>query len=268
MARSLTSPDPEMAAMLAIASVGLVLPSRCAPPQLSLAAPQTPKTVGDAKVAFQQAYGRPVGGVQQGFVAELLTSSVVAMVSPSYLPSRVTSVGFEALCKEFLTGAVSDEEREKLRTSLIYGLGQDASSVSREATEMAELASTCGSEDALFATEDFKTLAAATNFKYSYSFGAGLFTLMPLVGQEPSDEVIERWCGELNLPSSRVKKDWAFYVDATRKLVEVKQMILQMAAQSKRKEAAKLKEEADKAAAEASEAEGQVSAEGAAEAKD
>lgn len=37
-----------------------------------------------------------------------------------------------------------------------------------------ELASTCGSEDALFATEDFKTLAAATNFKYSYSFGAGL----------------------------------------------------------------------------------------------
>ena len=65
-----------------------------------------------------------------------------------------------------------------------------------------------------------------------------------------------------------MKKDWAFYVDATRKLVEVKQMILQMAAQSKRKEAAKLKEEADKAAAEASEAEGQVSAEGAAEAKD
>lgn len=103
-------------------------------PRFSLLSSQT---VGDAKVAFQQAYGRPVGGVQQGFVAELLTSSVVAMVSPSYLPSRVTSVGFEALCKEFLTGAVSDEEREKLRTSLIYGLGQDASSVSREATEMA-----------------------------------------------------------------------------------------------------------------------------------
>jgi len=255
-------------AMLGSSALGLVLPSRCAPPRLSLGELKVPKTVGDAKVAFQQAYGRPVGGVQQGFVAELLTSSVVAMVSPSYLPSRVTSVGFEALCKDFLEGTMDDEEREKMRTSLLYGLGQDASSISQEAVEMRELASSCGSEAELFATEDFKAIAAATNFKYSYSFGAGLFTLMPLVGDEPSDEVIERWCDELQLPSSRVKKDWAFYVDATRKLVEVKQMILEMAAVSKRKEAAKLKEEAEKAAAEASEAESQPSPQGAAEAKD
>jgi hypothetical protein len=36
--------------------------------------------------------------------------------------------------------------------------------------------------------------------------------------------VIERWCTALGLPASRLTKDWEFYEDASRKLVEVRQM--------------------------------------------
>ena len=78
---------------------------------------------------------------------------------------------------------------------------------------------------------------------------------MPLVDVEPSDEVIERWATKLSLPATRWQKDYAFYKDAQEKLVQVKQMMMEMAAATKRKEAQKLKDEAAKAAKEAAEAE-------------
>lgn len=98
-------------------------------------------------------------------------------------------------------------------------------------------------------------VVAAGDFKYSYPLGAGLLALMPLVDVEPSDEVIERWATKLSLPATRWQKDYAFYKDAQEKLVQVKQMMMEMAAATKRKEAQKLKDEAAKAAKEAAEAE-------------
>ena len=58
-----------------------------------------PRTVGEAKEAFQQAYGAPVGSMAQGFVNEMLTSVTLATVTPSYKYSRIFAVGFETLCE-------------------------------------------------------------------------------------------------------------------------------------------------------------------------
>ena len=44
---------------------------------------------------------------------------------------------------------------------------------------------------------------------------------MPLAGQEVGDQTIERWCTVLQLPTKKLQKDWAFFVDASEKLVEV-----------------------------------------------
>ena len=85
--------------------------------------------------------------------------------------------------------------------------------------------------------------------------GAGLLALMNLVGETPNSDVISRWCEALGLPKSRLTKDWEFYEDASRKHVEVRQMMIEMKAAGKRKEAAKLKAEAEKAAKEPEEAE-------------
>ena len=92
------------------------------------------------------------------------------------------------------------------------------------------------------------------------ALGAGVLALMPLVDVEPTDEAIARWSEKLALPASRLQKDWAYFKDAQEKIVQAKQMMMEMAAAGKRKEAAKLKEEAEKAAAEATEAEEAVSA--------
>lgn len=236
---------------------------RSTPPRLLLGIGELnpPKTIGDAKYAFNAAYGRPVNGMQQGFVNELLSSSTIAIASSSYKYSRIFAVGFESLCTAFLEGVSNDDERERLRSSMCIGLGIDPKKMQKDAAALEELAK-ASSEEALLASDDFRLVASTPNWKYSYAFGAGLLALMPLVGSEASDEVIDRWCESLNLNSKRLKTDWAFYVDASQKMVEGRQMLLEMAAATKRKEAQKLKDEAEKAAKEAKEAEEAAAATG------
>jgi len=214
-----------------------------------------PKTIGDAKTAFTSAYGRPVSGVQQGFVNEMLSSMALTVSSPAYKPNRVFYLGFQSLCKTFLEGSSSESEQQAITTSLCTACGLDPGRLAAEAAAFEEFA-TGKSEQEILASEDLKAIAeAAGRFKYSYPLGAGLFALMPMAGLEVNDEVIERWCTELQLPTKKLQKDWAFFVDASEKLVEVRQMIMEMSAAAKRKEAQKLKEEADVAAKEADEAE-------------
>ncbi|KOO35683.1 hypothetical protein Ctob_011855 [Chrysochromulina tobinii] len=210
-----------------------------------------PKTVGEARTGFNKAYGRPVDGVQQGFVNEMLTGCQLALISPGYAPSRVFSLGFESLCTAFLANS---GEGPKIHDALLAGLGMDAKKLVSEA-EALKAAAAGMSEAELLASPDLKAIASKPGYKYSYPLGAGLLALMALVGSEPSKEVIERWCTALGLPASRLTKDWEFYEDASRKLVEVRQMMAEMKAAGKRKEAAKLKEEAEKAMKEADEAE-------------
>merc|ERR1719247_1852420 len=74
-----------------------------------------PQNVGEAKVKFQESYGRPTSMAVQGFVQEMLTSTQCALISPSYEYSRVFSVGFEKLCGVFLAACPSDADREAIR---------------------------------------------------------------------------------------------------------------------------------------------------------
>jgi len=218
---------------------------------------KTPTNVGEAKEVFNAKYGRPVNGMQQGFINEMITSCTLALVQSSYQPSRVFYLGIDSLCTVFLE-SVAEDERERLVSALYAGLGMDLTKLQAEAAKLAESAAG-KSEEELFAAEDLTALAAA-KLKYSYPLGAGILALMPLVDVEPTDESIARWCEKLSLPASRLQKDYAFYKDAQEKMVQVKQMMMEMAAAGKRKEAQKLKDEAEKAAAEAAEAEKAVSA--------
>ena len=89
-----------------------------------------PKTVGEARMGFNKAYGRPVDGVQQGFVNEMLTGCQLALISPGYAPSRVFSLGFESLCTAFLANS---GEGPKIHDALLAGLGMDAKKLVSEA---------------------------------------------------------------------------------------------------------------------------------------
>lgn len=215
-----------------------------------------PATIGDAKTAFQAAFRRPVSGPQQGFVNEMLTATVLAMASTSYRPSRIFYLGFESLCTTFLNGTVTDSEKVQLKSALCTAVGLNEARLIKEADALTSFAAG-KTEDELLASEDF--VAAKGSLKYSYPLGAGLLALMPMVGAEVNEATIEKWSAALGLPAARLSKDNAFFEDAQRKLVEVRQMMMEMSAAAKRKEAAKLKEEAEKAAKEAEEAESAAS---------
>merc|ERR1740138_133690 len=94
---------------------------------------ETPKNVGDAKVAFNAAYGRPVNGMAQGFVSEMLTSTTLALVQPSYKPSRVFYLGMTSLCSIFLAALPDEAEREKLFVSLCAGVSFNPKKLRAEA---------------------------------------------------------------------------------------------------------------------------------------
>lgn len=216
-----------------------------------------PKTIGDAKNAFQAAYGKPVGMMLQGFVNEMLSSVQVAMVSPTFEYSRVFALGFDTLCTTFLDATPSAVEKEHLTASLCRGLSLDPERIAKDAADLkAEAAGK--SEEELLALDDFKAIAALPTFKYSYPFGAGVLELMKTVEVEASEASIERWCEALEMRSDRLKKDWAFFEQAIDRLAEGRQMMAEMQAAAKRKEAAKLKEEAAKAMADADAAEAAV----------
>ena len=67
-----------------------------------------PKNIGEAKTAFFESYGRPVGGEQQGFVNEMLDSLALLVSSPAYTPNRVFYLGVETLCKTFLLDTMKE----------------------------------------------------------------------------------------------------------------------------------------------------------------
>merc|ERR1719253_1359814 len=197
-----------------------------------------PTTVDQAKKQFNAAYGRPVSSTAQGFVSEVIQDTCFALQSTAYAYSRVYAVGFEALCKVFLEGCSSDADREAVRSSMCIGLGMDPAKVQRDAEELTALAAGM-TEAELLETPDFKEISGASSFKYTYTFGAGLISLMPAVGTEPSSESIERWCSTLNI-GTRLQTDYKYYKSSLEKVAQVKEMMLQMLVASKKAEAKRL----------------------------
>jgi hypothetical protein len=252
-------PLESLASYLLALNPGLGLrapPMRSPNPSMVL---QEYQRVSDVRNKFYKEYGKTfLNSEAQGFVNEMLTS--ISMASgPRFTYSRVFALGFDSLCKTFLAPIKEEADREKLQDSMLIALGLSPETVRKDAEELRTIAAG-STEEAVFGTEDFKTIAATEEFKYTYQFGAGLMALMELVGEEPSDETVSRWTAELGMSSSLLKKDAAYYKSIIRKLSEMKQMMVQMEASAKRKEAAKLKEEAERAAREAEKAEAELNA--------
>lgn len=213
--------------------------------------PAVPRTVGEAKAAFQKEYGRPVSTLAQSFVSEMLTSVTLATAAPSYKYTSVFAVGFEALCDSFLTAIPNEQQREQLKSAMCVAVELDSEQLKKDADALKAIAAS-KTEDDLLALPELKVLEGQ---KYSYPVGAGLLTLMPLVDAPPNAEVIKRWSTALGVSPVRLEKDWMFFEKALKQMADARTMMMEMQASAKRKEAKALKEKAEKAAAAAEEAE-------------
>merc|ERR1712113_736204 len=194
----------------------------------SMATPIAPKTMSEAKRVFELDFGRPVSMSVQAFVNEVISSSVPAIATPGYTYTRVFGLGLVSLCDEFLCVA----------------LGLEPDVVISDAAALTNVAEGT-SETALFETlEDFKQIAALEKpLKYTYTLGAGLVTLMKVVGVKPDGDggsenssAIDRWCEQLNLTCARtLSRDYAYYLGQQAKMQDVKEMFAQMKSASERR---------------------------------
>jgi hypothetical protein len=214
--------------------------------------PAKPLVVSDVRNAFYENYGMPFlpAGVSS-FVSEMLSGITMALAGRAqpFAYSRVFALGLTTLCKYFISEQeVPDEEkRGRIEKSMMIALGLDPAEITGDAEALSKFASE-STEEQLLASEDFKQIAAASDYKYTYQLGAGLLALMPLVGVEENDATIDRWCDALGLRGALLKKDAAYFKSIQNKMAEMKEMLLQMQAGEKRKQAARLKEEAEAAA--------------------
>lgn len=166
---------------------------------------EAPQTVGEARNIFYKLYRGSFDPVVKNFIEEMLESLTIARQSPAFRYSAVLAVGFESLCKTVLQACRNDEESSIVRRALCMSLGLDPETIKDDAEKLRSLASE-SSEEQLLSSEYFEQVAAVKNFRYTYPFGAGLLALMPLVGQEATEETIQRWCTKLNFNKFNTEK--------------------------------------------------------------
>jgi hypothetical protein len=206
-----------------------------------------PLVVSDVRDAFYRNYG--VSYLPMGigsFVSEMLSGMTLVLASPAFAYSRVFALGFKTLCKTFIRSEqMPDEERRaRAEESILLALGLDPKEIDKDAEALTSLAKE-STEDQLFATDEFRIIQSMEQYKYSYQFGAGLLQLMQHVGEKEDDATIYRWSDKLGIRSATLKKDAAYFQSIIKKMDETKEMLLQMQASAKKKEAAGLKAEAE-----------------------
>jgi hypothetical protein len=216
-------------------------------------------TVGDRKVKFNEAMGAAYGidprhcqipMPTQSFVNEVLTSTTLAMNTPSYQYTRIWALGFDTLCELFLSAGCSSDCATKVRSSLYVAFDMVQEDVEADCAALKALSEGVTEEQAL-ALEDLVALSKQ-KVTYDYTFGTGLATLMKQASVPPSEEVIARWCDALNLSCKSVfTRDYKYFESSVEKFAQMKEMMAQMEISAKRDAAKREAEKAEKAAGDA-----------------
>ena len=128
-----------------------------------------PQTVDEARQKFFAAYGKPyVAPDAQGFVNELLGSSQMAIVSPSFRYNAVFALGTEALCETFLAQR-PEAERVAITDAIITALGMSPQQLKSDAAALRETAKAAGTEEALLGSKPMLEIKAYPKVSQSVS---------------------------------------------------------------------------------------------------
>ena len=145
-------------------------------------------TVGEAKVRFysEQGVGHALPMQTAAFASEIIQSTTFAMASPKFKYTRLFALGLETLCAEFLEPATLGGEAgaDKIKKALCYAFEYDAKQIERDA-EALRAAAEGKTEDEILEMADLKD-----ECKYTYTYGAGLVTLMKMVSEIMSLESV------------------------------------------------------------------------------
>ncbi|KAK9828437.1 hypothetical protein WJX81_008526 [Elliptochloris bilobata] len=218
-----------------------------------------PPTVADTKRKFYEAFRKPVPGIYNNIIQELLVQQHLMRFNRNYNYDEVFGLGFTSVFEQVLEG-LPEVEKEAIFTSYVNALGEDPAQYKKDAAKMEAWASGLGSPETLKPASDgdevqqrlasIAARAASGEFLYTKFFAIGLFRLLELTGAK-DPKALEALVRAIGAPPDSVNRDLMTYKGILSKLSAAKELLAELAVREKKKMAEREAEK--KALAEADE---------------
>lgn len=208
--------------------------------------------MSDTKAAFLAAYPRPLPGLYDVIIQELLVQQHLLRFQKKYTYDPVAALGFVSVFDQIMEGLPAEEQTAVL-SAFVSALQEDPEVYRRDAAALEAWARAASTEDlkpVADGSEGQQALAgvaerAATGKAlYSKFLAIGLFRLLELVGvKDPKG--LEGLVKSINLRPELVNRDLLTYKGVLSKLSASKELMKEILAREQKKQAER---EADKAA--------------------
>ncbi|PKI52945.1 hypothetical protein CRG98_026651 [Punica granatum] len=202
-------------------------------------------TVAETKQNFLKAYKRPIPGVYNTVLQELLVQQHLMRYKRNYQYDPVFALGFVTVYDQLMEGYPSDEDKEIIFQAYIQALQEDPQQYRADAQKLEEWARSQNADSLIgFSTREgeveaiLKDIAERAgskgSFGYSRFFAVGLFRLLELANaMEPT--ILEKLCAALNVNKRSVDRDLDVYRNLLSKLVQAKELLKEYVNREKKK---------------------------------
>lgn len=237
------------------------MPSPCMTSPSLVVAQASPEggvpTVADAKVAFMNAFSKPLPGIYSTVIFELLVQQHLLRWNKNYKYSEVAALGVRSVFDQVLEG-LPDAEREAVFDAYINALKEDPNQYRQDAEKMESWAKGLSGPAELMpngdGVEGAKALARTaeeiknSSFLYTKFFAIGLFRLLELAPGSKDPKALGNIVEALGIELERVNADLMTYKGILSKLQAAKEIMKEFMEREKKKAAERAAEKAQKAA--------------------
>ncbi|XP_042495888.1 protein THYLAKOID FORMATION1, chloroplastic-like [Macadamia integrifolia] len=201
--------------------------------------------VSETKLNFLKAYKRPIPGVYNTVLQELIVQQHLMRYKRTYRYDPVFALGFVTVYDKLMEGYPSDEDREAIFRAYVQSLKEDPEQYrndakkledwarSQSASSLVDFPSREGEVEVIL--KDISERAGGNgSFSYSRFFAIGLFRLLELANAtEPT--ILEKLCAALNINKRSVDRDLDVYRNLLSKLVQAKELLKEYVDREKKK---------------------------------
>lgn len=198
-------------------------------------------TVADTKSKFIKLYTSPLPALYNTVIQEFLVQSHLMRFNSNYTYDPIMALGFVSVYDQTCDG-LDDATKPKVFKAYIEALEEDPATYRADAEKMQALASSSSAEDlkpdasgnAL--QQALAKVAAADNYYYTKWFAIGLFRMLELAGAtEP--KALETLVASLGVNIESVNRDLMMYKGVLSKMTAAKELMEEMMAREKKKQA-------------------------------
>lgn len=212
---------------------------------VAAAASKGPPAVSDTKRAFMENFRKPLPGLYNNVIQELLVQQHLFRWNADYKYSEVEALGICNIFDQVLDG-LPEGEREAVFDAYIRALQQDPAKYRADAARLeawakglsspADIKPDPNGDDVQQALARVASAVAGKSFLYTKFFAVGLFRLLELSGAK-DPKSLSALVSSLGVPSERVNADLLTYKGVLTKLQGAKDIMKEFIERERKKKA-------------------------------